>query len=161
MFRLVFTRRDVDHLLAAALLHDIGQYPFAHTIEDLRELGERVHDERLKAIRHDHELAGDVLKAPDRRGTSIQRILEANGFALAAVIHCIHNQPGVAPVPPAWRVSHDLIAQVLDLDRIAYLLQDSERSGVPYGNAVDVESLLDALTIHGTYADLAQKPRQG
>lgn len=41
---------------------------------------------------------------------------------------------------------------------VAYLLQDSEHSGVPYGNAVDVESLLDALTIAGSYKDIASAP---
>jgi HD superfamily phosphohydrolase len=162
LFRVIFTRKDVDHLLAAALLHDIGQYPFAHTIEELRELGEhkQVQNAPLMRISHDHELVKSVLTRPDKRGRTIGDILKAHGFSVDDILYCIHKNPESHGVSPALRVSHELIAQVVDLDRIAYLLQDSERSGVPYGNAIDVESLLDALTVAGSYDDLGQHPEK-
>ena len=32
------TKKDIETTLIAALLHDIGQYPLAHDLEDVREL---------------------------------------------------------------------------------------------------------------------------
>jgi HD superfamily phosphohydrolase len=144
-------------MLAAALIHDIGQYPFAHTIEDLRELGDYVKDSRLQNIYHDHELVERVISAPghrDSKGRTIRDILTMNGFNVEDILYII-SKKSIQHISPALRVSHDLIAKVIDLDRVAYLLHDSERSGVPYGNAIDVESLLDALTIAGSYKDFA------
>ena len=64
-FRLHFGREDIELLLASALLHDIGQYPFSHTIEDLRKMADLAEeagklterDVPLKAIKHDQECA--------------------------------------------------------------------------------------------------------
>src|SRR5262249_502368 len=44
----VITPKDAELLLAAALLHDVGHWPFGHPVEDL-ELSEIAHHESLAA----------------------------------------------------------------------------------------------------------------
>jgi|GEM_PF-6170087 len=44
-------------------------------------------------------------------------------------------------------ISRDIVSGLADVDRVAYLRYDSEQTGVPYGCAVDVASLLEGLTV--------------
>jgi len=68
-------QRDVDMILASALLHDVGQYPFSHSIEDLRKLGNLWNVSDLTAIQHDQEMAAEVLHRKDQKGTSIADLI--------------------------------------------------------------------------------------
>ncbi|MCL4821143.1 MAG: HD domain-containing protein, partial [Vicinamibacteria bacterium] len=179
-FRLIVDRHDAELILAAALVHDIGQYPFSHTIEDLKKVADlestgvgRRHEAmrdlealgpnhprrlamaRLKAIRHDQDLAGEMLRmkhvfdrADERR--SIAEILEDSGMRVDEVHYLFkkgakeYNRPSLRD---ALHLGRDVVSGVIDVDRTSYLLMDSERTGVPFGGCVDVGSLLDSLTV--------------
>lgn len=104
----------------AALLHDIGHYPFSHSLE---EAG-LPHHEGL-AERH---LAGGALAATLER-------LHLDVPALLALIR------GQAPGPLA-----SLVSGSLDVDKLDYLSRDAMMCGVPYG-VIDVDRLLASLTL--------------
>lgn len=146
-FRLVFKRRDVDHVLAAALLHDIGQYPFSHTIEDLRKLGDLRHISFLSEIRHDQELAPALFDRTDGAARSIRSVLEQHGYDVGEILYMFQKTPKEKGYSSAAQVGRDIISGVVDVDRISYLLHDSQRTGVAYGGAVDTGSLLEALCV--------------
>jgi HD superfamily phosphohydrolase len=106
----------------AALLHDVGHYPFSHALE---EIGALHHEEVARPLVTSGEIA-EVLRdalghtAPDR---------------LMALIR------GTSPSP-----LQGLISGSLDLDKIEYLKRDAFMCGVNYGD-IDVDRLLNSLVI--------------
>ena len=118
--------RDALPLLRlAALLHDVGHYPFSHAMEELGP----------DAIPgHHEEVASRFLEADP-----IRRVLEDYGEdATKTIARIIRGESG--------HPLQGLVAGSLDLDKIDYLRRDSFFCGVPYG-AVDVDRMIDSLTL--------------
>ncbi len=145
-FRLLFSRHDVDTVLTAALLHDIGQYPLAHDIEDLRELGDLCKEPCLMRIRRDYELADAAFRKSDPTIGSLADLVTSNGFNAGDVLYCMTGEPEKGQSLPL-RIGRSLISSTIDVDRIAYLVQDCEHSGVPFGSAIDIDALFDSFTL--------------
>ncbi len=119
--------RDLDEqepalVQFAALLHDIGHYPFSHALE---EAGLPSH-EQLAARGIRDSAVGDLLD-----GTGIPDVRER---IIALITGCSDG-----PL-------QGLISGSLDLDKIEYLTRDARMCGVPYGN-VDVDRLLHSITL--------------
>jgi uncharacterized protein len=109
----------------AALLHDVGHYPFSHALEELD--GEWVPG-------HHEALTGRFLRAPELAG-----VLGSMGDDAAERIEALIRARSASPL-------QGLVSGSLDLDKIEYLRRDARFCGVPYGE-VDVDRLLNALTV--------------
>jgi uncharacterized protein len=109
----------------AALLHDIGHYPFSHALEELAPGFIPGHHETLVArfLEQDDLRAALDSVGPDAAGR------------VAALIRGASDSP-----------LQGLVSGSLDLDKIEYLKRDARFCGVPYGE-VDVDRLLYALTL--------------
>ena len=106
----------------AALLHDIGHYPYSHALE---EIGALHHEEVARPLITTGEVA-DVLR--DGLGDDApERIMAlVRGRSDSAL--------------------QGLISGSLDLDKIEYLKRDAFMCGVNYGD-IDVDRLLNSLTV--------------
>jgi HD superfamily phosphohydrolase len=115
---------EEDRLSArlAALLHDVGHYPFSHALEEAGF----AHHEVLGVERLEHGALAEALTAHGGPGLA---------FRIAALIR------GTSSSPIAG-----LITGSLDLDKIEYLNRDAHMCGVPYGR-VDVDRLLTSLAL--------------
>lgn len=112
-------------LRLAGLLHDIGHYPFSHTLEEL-EAG---------LVPEDHEhLAGQFLADPE-----VSAALEPLGPGAAEAIHALILGRSQSSL-------QGLVSGSLDLDKIEYLTRDAQYCGVPYGE-IDVDRLLASLRL--------------
>jgi uncharacterized protein len=111
---------DRLRLKLAALLHDVGHYPFSHALE---EAGLPSH-ETLAAR---HLAGGELAERLNELGMPAERLLPLI--------------QGGAREPLAG-----LVAGSLDVDKLDYLSRDAWMCGVPYG-VIDVDRLLTSLTL--------------
>jgi HD superfamily phosphohydrolase len=106
----------------AALLHDIGHYPFSHALE---EIGALHHEEVARPLISSGHV-GDLLRA------------ELGPDGPARVVELIRGR-SASPL-------QGLISGSLDLDKIEYLRRDALMCGVPYGD-IDADRLINSLVL--------------
>ena len=120
---------DLRTALAAALLHDIGHYPFSHAIE---ELGQPIIP---------HERVGRRII----EGSEVAATLERHGLNPGRVADLI-DPPKDAALPASDVLLVRLLSGPLDVDKLDYLPRDARACNVPYGG-VDVSRLLGAMRV--------------
>ncbi|MGZ3627931.1 MAG: HD domain-containing protein, partial [Ktedonobacteraceae bacterium] len=122
---------SVQTLIVAALLHDIGHYPFSHTIE---ELGYPIIS---------HEKVGRSIIEKSEIATILERDYHLSPERVADFI----DPPTIRALPADDQLLNSLLSGALDVDKLDYLPRDARACNVPYGG-VDVARLQLALRIH-------------
>ncbi|MBI3535055.1 MAG: HD domain-containing protein [Deltaproteobacteria bacterium] len=119
-------------LRIAALLHDIGTFPFSHAIEnayirhghDFRREREK---KSPKNLPNSHEHLGSFIIKNTRYEDGITKILEDYGFDVRLISKIIK---GDSP----YLIANQLMHSDLDADRMDYLLRDAYYTGIKYGH---------------------------
>ncbi|HEY0971978.1 MAG TPA: HD domain-containing protein [Gemmatimonadales bacterium] len=106
----------------AALLHDVGHYPFSHALEEI-------------GVEHHESVARPLLTD----GPVAHLLRERVGPDAPERVHELICGESASPL-------QGLISGSLDLDKIEYLKRDAHMCGVPYGE-IDVDRLLHSLLL--------------
>ncbi len=125
----VLTDLDGRSIVAAALLHDIGHYPFSHAIE---ELGHPVWP---------HERAGRAIVEGPEIAPILEELWGVDPERVASFI-----DPSDRDLGSTDRFLRGILSGALDMDKLDYLPRDARACNVPYGG-VDSSRLIDSLTI--------------
>lgn len=135
---------DLEMLRLAALLHDVGHYPFSHVLE--------VTMKRMEGGEGSHENLGEFILRETSIRDKVQDICDPR--KIEALLRGQFRRP---------LLFQYLVASSLDVDKIDYLQRDSVHTGVAYG-AFDLERLLSCLTVDNVtrpnWLVVTQKGRQ-
>ena len=140
-----------DNLRLAALLHDIGHYPYSHLMEKIDKVN-LIEKQVMgaKAEKETLDISGTPYPEHDLVGTYIvteqSDLIEAlGGKKRAKVIANLFGPKRPTESKKSLQLSK-LVHSSLDIDRWDYLLRDSQATGVPYGH-IDINYLLNNLKV--------------
>ncbi len=123
----LITRKGMLSFLAAAMLHDLGHFPYAHSLKE------------LPLQEHEH-LATTIIQNDD----SIKEALNDAGCDIYQVCAIIDDTlPGNSLETNLYRA---MLSGTLDPDKLDYLSRDAFFCGVPYG-VQDASYIIDQLRL--------------
>ncbi len=121
---------DAQVSIVAALVHDLGHWPFCHPIEDMQLPSVPSHELFANSFLLEGELA-DVLR-------------EDWGINPREVVALLSEKPRHT----ASRILASMLSGPIDIDKMDYLFRDSLHAGVPYGRHFDQQRLLGSLCLN-------------
>lgn len=130
-FRALVEPRDGERLIAAALLHDLGHWPFCHAIEDMQLPEVPAHEAFIEAFLGEEPLRN--LLATDW------------GLEPQDILGLVGRTEGASRVSALLR---NILSGPLDVDKMDYLFRDSLHAGVPYGRFFDQRRLVGSLCLN-------------
>ncbi len=130
-----------EAFVLAALVHDVGHWPFCHPIEDIGLDDLQEHESRIGQWFVTSELQSCIDQDWQCDLDDVLKLLQPNSHPL-----------GLKP-------SHQLLASCLsgpiDIDKLDYLQRDSLHCGVPYGRNFDAGRLINSMCINPRTSRLA------
>lgn len=129
-FAAVVTPRDAERFLIAALLHDLGHWPFCHPIEDISLPRVPSHELFANSFLLEGEIADALRDEWDIQPREIMEVLSGK------------------PKDRCNRILRSLLSGPIDVDKLDYLVRDSLHAGVPYGRNFDQPRLIQSLCLN-------------
>ncbi|MCH2212566.1 MAG: HD domain-containing protein [Fuerstiella sp.] len=130
-FAATVSDHDAEVLIVAALLHDIGHWPFCHPIEDLA----------LPDMPPHEKFAGRFLG----KDSELTRVLQQHwNVEPSEILDLLTSQ---SPEHSS-RLRRSILSGPVDIDKMDYLQRDSQHCGVPYGRNFDRNRLMASLIVN-------------
>ncbi len=136
-FEQMIGEEDAKLLLVAALLHDLGHWPFCHPIEDLRLPGVPTHELFANSFLLEGEVADTLREEWQVQPRDVVALLSEK------------------PRDNRSRVLKSLLSGPIDIDKMDYLTRDSLHAGVPYGRNFDQQRLIGSMCLNAAGDGLA------
>ncbi|MBO0687324.1 MAG: HD domain-containing protein, partial [Candidatus Dormibacteraeota bacterium] len=122
---------EASAFIAAALLHDVGHYPFSHAVEELE----------VSEIRGHEQLAAEIVTSDPIAGI-LRRLWAVDPEQVAWLVAGEDSSRASGGA----RLLRQALNSGLDVDKLDYLVRDARAANVPYG-MVDVERLINSFAI--------------
>ncbi len=129
-FAAAVSPHDAERFLVAALLHDVGHWPFCHPIEDVS----------LPEVPKHEQFARRFLSQPE----IADALQEDWGIASDEIVELLNGKPS----SPTDKILQSLLSGPIDVDKMDYLMRDSLHAGVPYGRNYDQARLIQSLCLN-------------
>ena len=114
----------------SALLHDIGHYPYSHWIEEIDKFPNGV------LIKKHEDRAVDVIKS-----SNINSLI-VNKWYIG-----VDDVGRIIKSEHANHLLNSVLSSIIDVDKLDYLIRDSVHCGVDYGKGIDLDRLIDSITL--------------
>jgi HD superfamily phosphohydrolase len=144
LFKHLIEAQDIREIMLTALLHDLGQFPLAHDLEDIAP---RIFD---------HEaLTQSMLKGTWRTGKSGSRKIDFESLSAIfdawettpdRIISILSARAKSSSASLKDKLLRSIISGPIDADKLDYLFRDARYTDVPYPNGIDVDRLYRCLT---------------
>ena len=135
-----------NELRLAALLHDIGHYPYSHLMEGIEKV--QLIETLVRTASGPKQTLTPIAPYPNH--VRVGQIIVSSQKDLIEAIGGADRAKRVADLFGRTEAAHPqwskLISSSFDMDRLDYLLRDSQAAGVPYGS-IDLNYLLNALRV--------------
>ncbi len=144
LFRQLYNANEIRALLLTSLLHDLGQFPLAH---DLEEIDNRIFNHgdltiaALKGTWDKKEKGHKKIKFD-----SLETIFKEWGITPDQIIKILSAKPLYIPASIKDKLLRSLLSGPIDGDKLDYLLRDGRQLDLPYPKGVDVERLFACVT---------------
>lgn len=125
---------DLRVLVAAALLHDVGHYPFSHALEDV---------ERPCSLPDHAEVGAALVRGP--LASILRHQWRVDPARVAALVAATRADAAVT-LPGIDGLWLRVVSGAVDVDRLDFLRRDALFANVPYG-IVDVQRILASLRV--------------
>lgn len=122
---LPFTKTGMMSFLIACLLHDIGHFPYAHSLKEL-------------AIREHEEIAAWMIEQEGELKEAVKKT-GANPSTVAAII-----DKDMLTSDEETLIYRGILSGTLDPDKLDYLSRDGFFAGIPYGKQ-DTDYIISSL----------------
>jgi uncharacterized protein len=129
-FEATMRLEDGETFLVAALLHDLGHWPFCHAIEDIALPGVPSHELFANSFLLEGEIADTLRDDWNLQPRDVTALLSEK------------------PRDARHRILKSMLSGPIDIDKMDYLGRDSLHAGVPYGRNYDQQRLIGSLCLN-------------
>jgi HD superfamily phosphohydrolase len=120
---------DAELFLVAALLHDLGHWPFCHPLEDIKLARVPQHELFANSFLLEGDLADTLRSEWNIHPRDVVNLLSGT------------------PRDRRQRILRSMLSGPIDVDKMDYLARDSLHAGVPYGRNFDQSRLIGSICL--------------
>src|SRR4051794_16701734 len=129
-FAAIVRPEDGETFIAAALLHDLGHWPYCHAIEDMALPGVPTHELFANSFLLEGEIADTLRDDWNVQPRDVTALLSEK------------------PRDTRQRILKSMLSGPIDIDKMDYLVRDSLHAGVPYGRNFDQQRLIGSFCLN-------------